>query len=110
MVMKAAPSRAPRIEPTPPITTMNSNSNERSIEKASGSHEPRCTKAHSAPATPITNELNAKAESLACSGRMPMISAAMSMSRIAIHIRPTRPRTRFLAASAIRHSSDRQNT
>ena len=29
-----------------------------------------------------------------------MISAAISMSRIAIHMRPSRPRTRFLAASA----------
>ncbi len=31
---------------------------------------------------------------------MPMISAAMSMSRIAIQERPTRPRTRFFAAKA----------
>ena len=29
-----------------------------------------------------------------------MISAAMSMSRVAIHMRPSRPRIRFLAASA----------
>ena len=52
-----------------------------------------------APATPMKNELTAKAVSLAYSGRMPMISAAMSMSRIAIHERPIWPRTRFLATS-----------
>ena len=34
-----------------------------------------------------------------------MISAAMSMSRIAIHCRPTRPRTRFFATSAITTTS-----
>ena len=42
----------------------------------------------------------AKARSLVGSGRMPMISAAMSRSRMAIHERPTRPRTRFLATKA----------
>ena len=52
-----------------------------------------------APATPMKNELTAKAESLVRSGRKPMISAAMSMSRIAIHERPIWPRTRFLATS-----------
>ena len=80
---------------------MNRSWNERLMSKASGSHEPRCTKAHSAPATPMIERADtANAESLACSGRMPMISAAMSMSRIAIHMRPMRPRTRFLATSA----------
>src|SRR3546814_4429151 len=49
---------------------------------------------------PMKKELTAKAESLAHSGRMPMISAAMSMSRIAIQERPMRLRTRFLASSA----------
>ena len=44
-----------------------------------------------------------KARSLVGSGRMPMISAAMSRSRMAIHERPTRPRTRFLATSAEQH-------
>ncbi len=44
--------------------------------------------------------LIAKASSLVRSGRTPMISAAMSRSRIAIHERPTRPRTRFLAMTA----------
>src|SRR5258707_11773168 len=57
-------------------------------------------KAKKAPATPTKNELTEKAESLALSGLMPMISAAMSMSRIAIHERPMRPRIRFLAARA----------
>ncbi len=58
---------------------------------------------------PMMKELIAKAESLACNGRMPMISAAMSMSRVAIHIRPMRPRTRFFAASAVSVSSPRDN-
>ena len=51
---------------------------------------------------PMKKELTAKAESLANIGRMPMISAAMSMSRIAIQVRPIRLRTRFLASSASR--------
>src|SRR2546425_1084114 len=37
------------------------------------------------------------ASSLVRSGRIPMISAAMSRSRMAIQARPRRPRTRFLA-------------
>ena len=68
------------------------------MSKASGSHEPEPQEAPTcAPATPMKNELTAKAESLVRSGRKPMISAAMSMSRIAIHERPIWPRTRFLA-------------
>ena len=51
----------------------------------------------------------AKAESLVFRGSMPMISAAMSMSRIAIHERPMRPRTMFLAISAITTTTVRQN-
>src|SRR5258708_13972552 len=39
--MKAAPSTLPRIEPRPPMMTMNMSWKERSIEKAAGSHEPR---------------------------------------------------------------------
>ncbi len=42
----------------------------------------------------------ANAMSFVCRGWMPMISAAMSMSRMAIQARPMRPRTMFLAASA----------
>ena len=42
----------------------------------------------------------AKADSFAVNGRMPMISAAMSMSRVAIHMRPIRLRTRFFATIA----------
>ena len=45
-------------------------------------------------------ELMAKAKSLVRRGRTPMISAAMSRSRIAIQERPTRPRTRFFATRA----------
>ena len=56
-------------------------------------------KAQSAPAMPMKEE-TAKAESFAASGRMPMISAAMSMSRIAIQLRPMALRTRFFATSA----------
>jgi hypothetical protein len=47
------------------MITMNSSWNERSIENAAGSHEPRCTKPHSAPATPTMKELTANAVSLA---------------------------------------------
>ena len=43
----------------------------------------------------MKNELTANAVSFALSGFTPMISAAMSMSRIAIHDRPTVPRVRF---------------
>src|SRR5450432_2439692 len=50
------------------------------------------------------NELTANAESLAVSGRMPITSAATSMSRIAIHDRPMAPRVRFFAASANTHT------
>ena len=36
--MKAAPKKLPMIEPRPPMMTMNSSWNERSIENATGSH------------------------------------------------------------------------
>ena len=52
----------------------------------------------------------AKASSLVRSGRTPMISAAMSRSRMAIHERPIRPRTRFLATSANSASTPRAAT
>src|ERR1700730_18460378 len=39
--MKAAPSTLPRIEPRPPMMTMNMSWKERSMSKAAGSHEPR---------------------------------------------------------------------
>src|SRR5262249_58387609 len=84
---------------TPRMMIMNSPWNERLMSKASGSHEPSRRKPHIAPAMPMKKELTAKAESLVLSGRKPMISAAMSMSRIAIHERPMWPRTRFLATS-----------
>ena len=45
--------------------TMNSMLNERFTSNANGSHEPRCTKPHSAPATPTKNEETANAESFA---------------------------------------------
>ena len=48
----------------------------------------------------MKNELTAKAESLAYMGRMPMISAATSISRVAIQPLPMRPRTRFFATTA----------
>ena len=53
-----------------------------------------------APATPTRNEDTAKAESLVVSGLKPMISAAMSISRIAIQPRPICERTRFFVARA----------
>ena len=40
ITMKAAPRNEPRIEPSPPMMTMNSTWNERSMSKASGSQEP----------------------------------------------------------------------
>ena len=55
------------------------------------------------------NELTAKALSLAYIGRMPMTAAATSISRIAIHSRPTALRTRFLASSANTTTNPRQN-
>src|SRR4029078_8201997 len=36
--MKAAPKKLPMMEPRPPMITMNSSWNERSIENAAGSH------------------------------------------------------------------------
>ena len=56
----------------------------------------------------MKNELTAKAESFARSGFTPMISAAMSMSRIAIHLRPTVPRVRFRATQASTRTKPRQ--
>ena len=50
--MKAAPRKLPRIEPRPPMMIMNSRFSERLMSNAAGSQEPRCTNAHSAPATP----------------------------------------------------------
>ena len=109
MTMKAAPKKLPMIVPRPPIMTMNSNWNERSTEKAAGSHDARWTKPHSAPAVPTKNELTAKAESLATSGRMPITSAATSISRIAIHCRPMAQRVMFFASSAKTVRKTRQN-
>ena len=40
-------------------------------------------------------------EQLGRQSRMPISSAAMSMSRTAIHMRPMRPRTRFEAIQVI---------
>ena len=88
---------------------MNSNWKERSIENAAGSHEPRCTNAQSAPATPTMKELTAKALSLAYIGRMPITAAATSMSRMAIHSRPMALRTRFLASRPNTTRKARQN-
>ena len=48
-----------------------------------------------------------RASSFVRSGRMPMISAATSMPRIAIQARPTRPRTRPSAASKRRTTTVR---
>ena len=39
--MNAAPKKLPMIEPRPPMMTMNSSWNERSMLNAAGSHEPR---------------------------------------------------------------------
>ncbi len=104
--MKAAPKKLPTIDPMPPMMTMKSSWNERSTENAAGSHEPRWTKPHRAPATPTKNELTAKAESLAHIGRMPMTSAATSMSRIAIHCRPIEARVRFFATRRKHNQQD----
>ena len=41
ITIKAAPRNDPRIDPSPPMITMNSSSNERFTSKASGSHPPR---------------------------------------------------------------------
>ena len=57
----------------------------------------------------MKKELTAKAVSFARSGFTPMISAAMSMSRIAIHLRPTEPRVRLRATSAEKTVKIRQN-
>ncbi len=65
MTMNAAPKKLPMIEPRPPMMIMNSSWNERSMLKAAGSQAPRCTKPHSAPATPTMKLLTAKAVSLA---------------------------------------------
>ena len=54
----------------------------------------------------MKNELTAKAESLAPSGRIPITSAATSMSRMAIHARPIAPRTRFFASRANTHTKE----
>ena len=58
---------------------------------------------------PTKNDETAKALSLAVSGFTPMISAAMSMSRIAIHLRPTDPRVRLRAMMALTTVKIRQN-
>ena len=70
---------------------------------------PRYTAKNNAPDTPMKNELTAKAESLDFSGSTPMISAAMSMSRMAIHFRPVVPRVRLRAMMAQMVTKTRQN-
>ena len=82
------------------MMTMNNSENERSTENAAGSQAPKWMKPHNAPATPTMKELTAKALNLAYIGRMPITAAATSMSRMAIHSRPTALRTRFLASKA----------
>ncbi len=109
ITINAAPKKLPMMEPMPPIMTMNSSWNERSIENAAGSHAPKCTKPHMAPATPTMNELTPKADSLAYMGLMPITAAATSMSRMAIHSRPMWERTKFLANSAKTVNMPKQN-
>src|SRR5438552_9044701 len=105
ITMKAAPRNDPRIEPRPPMITMKSSWNERFTSKARGSQLPSRMKAQSAPAMPMKNELTANAESFARIGRIPITSAATSMSRVAIHERPIAPRVRLRATSAPRHTN-----
>ena len=57
----------------------------------------------------MKKELTANADSLAHIGRMPMTSAATSMSRMAIHCRPMLARVRFLAKKAKATRKSRQN-
>ena len=54
------------------------------------------------------NELTAKAVSLAFNGFTPIISAAISISRIAIQLRPSEPRVRFRARIAETNTNTRQ--
>ena len=65
MMMKAAPKKLPMIEPSPPMITMNSSWNERSMLNAAGSHELRWTKPQRPPATPTMKLDTANAVSLA---------------------------------------------
>ena len=58
---------------------------------------------------PTKNEETAKADNLAVNGLTPIISAAMSMSLIAIQLRPKRPRVRLRAIQAKPTAKPKQN-
>ena len=108
--INAAPINDPKIEPKPPIIIINKTSKDWSIEKASvGSAAPNQTEKYRAPATPTKKLEIAKADILATRGFTPIISAAMSISLIAIQLLPMRPRTKFRAIHANKNKKPKQN-
>ena len=87
--MKAAPRNEPRMLPSPPMMIMNRIWNERSmlerqrLDRAQVDERPQ-----GAGDAAVERADRRRPRAWPCSGRMPMISAAMSMSRIAIQERP----------------------
>ena len=87
-----APSTAPSMEPSPPMTTMETTRMEKVGSKVSVENR-SVAKARHTPAYPAMKPDRAKASSLVRASGMPMAPAPVSLSRTAISRRAT-PRSR----------------
>jgi hypothetical protein len=93
---KRPPKSEPRIEATPPATMPTKRVIETKRVKLSGATNSTAT-AESDPAIPVIMAETAKARVLSWAMSMPIASAAVGWSRVAISARPMRPRIRFQA-------------
>ena len=91
---KSPPNSEPRMEATPPTTMPTNRVIETPKAKLSGATNSMAT-AESEPAMPVIMALTAKVLVLRSAMSMPIASAAVGLSRIAIRARPTRLWTRF---------------
>ena len=109
--MNPAPRNDPNIDPRPPIIIINKTGKDIVIisNDSVTSMAPRKTAKYKAPETPIKNELTAKADNLVFKGGTPIISAAISISLIAIHDLPILLLIIFFAAKPRRTTRTKQN-
>jgi hypothetical protein len=111
VTIKPAPRNEPNIDPRPPIIIINKTGKDIVIMSNDSvtSIAPKKTAKYKAPETPIKKELMAKADNLVFKGGTPIISAAMSISLIAIHDLPILLLIIFLAANPRTTTNTKQN-
>ncbi len=101
MQINAVPRNEPRMLAKPADDDHEQDSNEALVDvEDSVSALPRKGSAAARRRRRNRTTIPRRREAWSASSRMPISSAAMSMSRIAIQMRPMRPRTRFFAISA----------